>query len=143
MVRWLDPRDVVAVGSVLGLARLYQGNGDYLVDWDGSVPVGHAHVAWTDPPELQDVEVRESYRRRGVATALIRAAEAAARRRGCTRLRVTGSEDNDHARALYEGLGYGAAAIAPRRVTGTIQIRTGLIEVDDVLVTLERDLGGV
>jgi ribosomal protein S18 acetylase RimI-like enzyme len=140
MVRWLDPRDVVAVGSVLGLARLYQGNGDYLVDWDGSTPTGHAHLAWTDPPELQDVEVRESYRRQGVATTLIRAAEAAARRRGCSRLRVTVSEDNDRARALYEGLGYADAGLAARRVSGTIQIRTGPIEVDDVLVTLERRL---
>ena len=140
MVRWLDPCDVVTVGAVLGLARLYQGTGDYLVDWDDGTPTGHAYVSWTDPPELQDLEVRDAFRRRGVGSALIAAAEAAARRRGCSRLRVTVSDQNDHARALYESLGYVDAGLAPRRVTGTVQIRTGPIEVDDVLHTLERRL---
>jgi ribosomal protein S18 acetylase RimI-like enzyme len=140
VIRWLEPHEIVQVGEVLGLARLYQGKGEYLVDWDGAEPRGHAHVAWSDPPELQDLEVRSEFRRRGVATALIAAAEAACRRRGSTRLCVTVSVDNDHARALYEALGYVDAGLPERRVTGTIQLRTGPIEVDDVLVTLERRL---
>jgi len=142
MIRWLEPDEVARVGSVLGLARLFQGNGDYLVEWNGTEPRGHAHLAWTDPPELQDVEVREGCRRRGVARSLIAAAESACRRRGCTRLRVTVSVDNDRARALYESLGFTDAGVAPHRVSGTIQLRTGPIEVDDVLATLEHHLDG-
>ena len=48
------------VGAVLGLARLGQGGGFYLVAWEGEEPLGHAYLALTDPPELQDVAVRES-----------------------------------------------------------------------------------
>jgi ribosomal protein S18 acetylase RimI-like enzyme len=140
VIRWLEPHEIVQVGEVLGLARLFQGNGEYLVDWEGAEPRGHAHLAWSDPPELQDLEVRSEFRRHGVATALITAAEATCRRRGSTRLCVTVSVDNDHARALYEALGYVDAGVPAQRVTGTIEIRTGPIEVDDVLVTLERRL---
>lgn len=140
MIRWLEPHEVTVVGSVLGLARLFQGNGDYLVDWEGSEPRGHAHVAWTDPPELQDLEVRSEFRRLGVASSLIAAAEAACRCRGSSQLRVTVSTGNDHARALYEGRGYVDAGVPPHRVVGTIDIRTGPIEVDDLLVTLEKRL---
>ena len=46
---------VIAAG--LGLARLGDGTGYYLVAWYESEPVGHAHIALTEPPELQDVEV--------------------------------------------------------------------------------------
>jgi ribosomal protein S18 acetylase RimI-like enzyme len=142
VIRWLEPGDVAAVGSVLGLARLFQGNGDYLVDWDGAEPRGHAHVAWTVPPELQDLEVRTEFRRRGVATSLIAAAETACWRRGAACLRVTVGAHNDGAAALYRSLGYADAGIPPYRVTGTVQLRTGPIEVDDVLVALEKRLVG-
>jgi len=46
----LVPDDVRRVSSVLGLARLYQGDGVYLVAWVGDEPVGHVHLALTDPP---------------------------------------------------------------------------------------------
>lgn len=140
MIRWLEPHDVATVGSVLGLARLFQGDGDYLVYWDDGAPRGHAYIAWTDPPELQDLEVRAQCRRRGVATALIATAEAVCQRRGASRLRVTVSAENDNAASLYRSLGYGTAGIAPYRVTGRIELRTGPIEVDDVLVTMEKRL---
>lgn len=139
-MRWLEPHDATTVGSILGLARLYQGTGDYLVDWEDGEPRGHAYVAWSDPPELQDLEVRAEYRRRGVATALIAAAETASRRRGASLLRVTVSARNDAASALYRSLGYVDAGVAPYRVSGTIELRLGPLEVDDVLVTLEKAL---
>src|SRR4029453_9163835 len=67
-IRPLAEGEVERVAAVLGLARLESaGNGFYLVAWEGSEPVGHAHLALTDPPELQDVEVRVDYRRRGAA----------------------------------------------------------------------------
>jgi ribosomal protein S18 acetylase RimI-like enzyme len=94
----------------------------------------------TDPPELQDVEVRTKYRRRGIADALTARAEGEARTRGFDRLRLTVSVENAPAQALYRQRGYVDAGVAPRRVKGTIEIRTGPIEVDDTLLTWEKRL---
>ena len=58
------------------------------------------------------------------------------------RLRLSVSVDNDAALALYRQLGYADVGIPPRRVHGTIRIRTGTIEVDDTLLTLEKSLEG-
>ena len=140
MIRALAPDEVDVVGAVLGLARLHQGDGAYLVAWDGAEPVGHVHVTRGDPPELQDLEVCEHARRRGVATALLAAAEGTCRARGASRVRCDVSVDNADARALYASLGYRDAGLAPRRVVGTIEIRTGPLEVDDTLLTLEKRL---
>ncbi|MGN6378853.1 MAG: GNAT family N-acetyltransferase, partial [Gaiellales bacterium] len=94
----------------------------------------------TEPPEMQDVEVRAAYRRRGVASALVAAVEAEARRRGHDRLRVTVSAEGDGPQALYRSLGYADTGLPPRRVVGTIHIRTGPLEVDDTLLTWEKPL---
>ena len=127
MIRELDESEVATVAAVLGLARLYQGDGVYLVAWDGETPLGHVHLTAGEPPELQDVQVAEAH--------------APRRARGDDRLRVEVSVENDAARALYGALGFRDAGIAPRRVVGTVEIRTGTIEVDDTLLTLERPLG--
>jgi ribosomal protein S18 acetylase RimI-like enzyme len=140
VIRVLSGDEVDRVGGALGLARLDQGDGEYLVAWDGSEPMGHVHVARTDPPELQDLEVREGYRRRGVATSLLAAAEADLAALGATRVTVTVSVSNDVARDLYEALGYHDAGLAPRRVVGVVQLRRGPIEVDDTLLTLVKPL---
>jgi ribosomal protein S18 acetylase RimI-like enzyme len=134
----LEAHEVARVSAVLGLARLGQGDGTYLVAWDGDEPLGHAYLAWTDPPELQDVSVREDHRRRGVASALTEAAERAAVARGCNRLRLEVSVDATAAQALYRRAGYVDAGLPPRRVVGTIVIRTGTLEVDDTLLTWEK-----
>jgi ribosomal protein S18 acetylase RimI-like enzyme len=139
-IRVLKPEEVEQVGNALGLARLYQGNGFYLVAWCGDEPAGHLHLALTDPPELQDVQVAAGHRRRGVAKMLIAAAEREARARGFTRIRVDVAIDNDPAQALYRTSGFSDIGLDPRPVKGTIVIRTGPIEVDDVLITWEKDL---
>ena len=141
-VRPLAQEQADRVATVLGLARLDQGDGFYLVAWDGEQPAGHAHLALTDPPELQDVEVVAQYRRRGVGSALTAAAEAEALRRGFDRLRVTVSVGNAAAQALYRRLGYGDAGLPPRRVLGTVMIRTGPLQVDDTLLTWDKRLSG-
>jgi ribosomal protein S18 acetylase RimI-like enzyme len=141
-IRPLAPQWVERVAEVLGLARLDQGDGFYLVASDGDQPAGHAHLALTDPPELQDVEVLAQYRRRGVGSALTAAAEAEAQKRGFDRLRITVSVDNAAAQALYRRLGYGDAGMPPRRVRGTVMIRTGPLEVDDTLLTWDKRLAG-
>ena len=139
-VRGLEQHEVEQVGTALGLARLHQGDGFYLVAWDADVAVGHVHVALTDPPELQDLEVAADHRRRGVARALVAAAEAEARARGFRRLRVGFAVDNEPAQGLYRSAGFADVGLNPRHVVGTIQIRTGPIEVDDVIITWEKPL---
>ena len=137
-VRVLEPVEVKVVGDALGLARLHQGNGFYLVAWQGDVPVGHLHLALTDPPELQDVQVASDHRRRGVATALISAAENEAWVRGYRCMRVSVGIHNEPAQSLYRLCGYADVGLEPRHVKGTIEIRTGSIEVDEVLITWEK-----
>jgi ribosomal protein S18 acetylase RimI-like enzyme len=137
-IRTLHATEIESVVAVLGLARLHQGDGIYLVAWQGMEPLGHAHLALTDPPELQDVEVRPEYRRRGVASALTAHAEHETRARGFDRLRLGVSADNAPAQALYRRCGYLDAGLAPQRVKGTVQIRTGPIEVDDTILIWEK-----
>lgn len=141
-VRPLRPAEtqrVLAAG--LGLARLPRDDGSfYLVAWKGDEPLGHAHLALTDPPELQDVEVLPAHRRQGVATALTRAAERETLARGHAVLTLTVSVDNEAAQAVYRRLGYRDSGAPPHRVQGTVQIRSGLLEVDDTLLTWQREL---
>jgi len=139
LIRPLALEEVERVTGVLGLARLHQGDGFYLVAWDGDEPLGHVYLALTDPPELHDVSVRTEHRRR-VASALIAAAEREARARGRNRLRIAVSIENEPAQALYRACGYGDAGLPPKRVKGTIENRTGPIEVDDTLLTWEKRL---
>jgi len=128
------------VAAVLGLARLDQGDGFYLVAWDGDEPLGHAHLALTDPPELQDVSVRSEHRRRGIASALTAVAELESRNRGFDRLTITVGDGNEPAQALYRACGYVDSGLPPRRVKGTIMLRTGPLEVDETLLTWEKRL---
>lgn len=139
-IRQLADDEVDRVAAVLGLARLGGSDGFYLVAWHGEDPLGHAFLAMSEPPEIQDVDVREPHRGFGVGSALIRAAEAQAAARGFDVIRVTVSVDNAAAQALYRKLLYFETAVPPRRVVGTILIRTGSIEVDDTLLTWEKEL---
>ena len=84
--------------------------------------------------------MRREYRRRGIASALTARAEEEAWTRGFDRLRLGVSVDNTPAQALYHGCGYVDAGVAPKRVTGRIEIRTGPIEVDDTILTWEKHL---
>jgi ribosomal protein S18 acetylase RimI-like enzyme len=137
-IRPLGDDEIERVAAVLGLSRLHQGDGFYLVAWQGDEPLGHAHIALSDPPELQDVSVRPEYRRQGIATALTSAAEREVAARGCAALRLEVSAAEEGPQTLYRGLGYADAGLPPRRVLGTVMIRTGPIEVDDTLLTWEK-----
>src|SRR5579872_1032178 len=139
-IRSLSPDEIDEVGSVLGLARLHQGDGFYLVAWKGGEPVGHLHLALTSPPELQDVVTRPEYRRRGIGRSLTAAAEQEARTRGFDRLMLMVGVDNLSAQALYLSCGFRDTGEPPQRIQGTIQIRTGPIEVDDTVLTWEKVL---
>jgi len=78
--------------------------------------VGFVDASWHDPEDptdlvrpwcrINNLAVREDRRRRGVATALVRAAEEWASQRGLADVRLDVYEFNAGARQLYEGLGY-------------------------------------
>jgi ribosomal protein S18 acetylase RimI-like enzyme len=139
-IRVLASDEVERVAAVLGLARLDRDDGVYLVAWEDDEPSGHARLAFTEPPEIQDLSVRLEHRRRGVASALLAAVEQEARRRGFQRIRLQVSADNDPAQAVFRSRGYADVGIPPQRVRGTIVLRTGRLEVDDTLLTWEKGL---
>ena len=139
-IRPLAAGDVENVTAVLGLARLYQGDGVYFVAWEGDEPLGHLHLALIDPPELQDVEVRASRRRLGVASALIRHVEHEVRVRGFDRLRLGVSIDNLPAQSLYRRHGFVDAGLGTRRIKEIIHLRTGSFAVDDTWLIWEKRL---
>ncbi|MFQ3634088.1 GNAT family N-acetyltransferase [Roseiflexus sp.] len=56
--------------------------------------------------ELTELFVVETFRRRGVATALVAYAERLAHEAGATELRLLTGRDNDAALAFYQTLGY-------------------------------------
>lgn len=67
----------------------------------GESPDDPATYAW-----VHDIFVRPEYRRQGVATALMAAAEAFVRSRGARELRLGVLDRNVDARALYRTLGF-------------------------------------
>jgi GNAT superfamily N-acetyltransferase len=98
-----------------------RGEGVYLIAWHEHTPVGHFLLRWSGPDDVQvrkyvDVTntacleagaTRTAYRRKGVATALIREAERLAKAHGYTQIGLNvGSTDNLDAKRLYETLGY-------------------------------------
>lgn len=57
---------------------------------------------------IHDLAVLPDQRSRGIGSALLTAAEAEARRRGCCKLTLEVREDNPPAQGLYRKLGFGA-----------------------------------
>ena len=115
--------------------------------WEGSDPVGHAHVAWEKTtlgvPEIGDVFVPAELRRGGIGTELSKAAERMALARGHRQISISASIANEGALRLYRRLGYRDAGLPPKRVRGTIVVRGGPMEVDDTLLYLIKDLADV
>lgn len=104
-------------------ARQQAGASTFLVAWRDGQPVGSCEVRWDgcaapevqaahgDCPEINGLGVwPQSFRSQGIGTALIRAAEELARKRGGKRIGLGVDENNLRAAALYSRLGYHPAA---------------------------------
>jgi GNAT superfamily N-acetyltransferase len=97
-----------------------KGEGLYLIAWSDDNPIGHFLLRWSGPQDdrvTRSVDVTRSafleagqtvdhYRRKGVATAIIRKAERLAEEKGCTHIGLEVGTTNRNAKRLYEKLGY-------------------------------------
>lgn len=95
----------------------------YLVAWQDQEPLGSALVQWQGPVgidaraafpggvEVNHLHVRETYRRRGVATLLLAAAEQLMQERGRLLSAVSVELGNADATRLYRRLGYTATGM--------------------------------
>lgn len=65
--------------------------------------------------EVSDFYVEAEFRKRGIGTALLTAADTHARERGATEIAVLTGADNDAAQSVYRRIGYGDYAVALRK----------------------------
>jgi ribosomal protein S18 acetylase RimI-like enzyme len=112
------PREIAAQFWQNSLAAADRGERIVLGAFDGEELVGTVTLQLAVPPnqlhraEIAKMMTRVSHRGRGVATALMRAAEALAREHGRTLL-VLDTAVDDGASRLYEGLGFQLSGIIP------------------------------
>ena len=119
-VSFMHPLSSEAARAFWGGALAAAGRGERVVlgAWNGEVLAGTVTLLLDCPPnqphraEIAKLMTRVSHRGRGVAAALMRAAEALAVRHGRTLL-VLDTASEGGASGLYEGLGYVLAGTIP------------------------------
>ena len=119
-VSFMHPLETEAAAAFWAgsLAAAERGERIVLGAWDGEVLAGAVTLLLDCPPnqphraEIAKLMTRVSHRGRGVASALMRAAEALAVERGRTLL-VLDTATEGGAAGLYEGLGYVLAGVIP------------------------------
>lgn len=117
-------------------AAQQRGESTLLVAWTDDVPLGHGQLTSGVEPELRNLQVDAVARGRGVGTAIVRVAEAAARAAGATTLSVGVADDNPRARALYERLGYVGTGIRSTTTYAYVDdagVRRTATETDETL----------
>jgi GNAT superfamily N-acetyltransferase len=82
------------------------------IAWLDGQQVGHITLAF-DPGECEVVTLSATVEGKGVASLLLEAAAVAAAKRGARRLRLTTSNDNLRALALYQKRGWRIIAVYP------------------------------
>lgn len=110
------PRERRHTDDALVTRRGIAEHADYLVATAGGVPVGFC-CGWSGPQRLgivEDVFVHPDHRHRGIASALITSAVAAARSNGATDICLAADPD-DTPKQLYRRMGF-----APLAVTRTL-----------------------
>jgi len=104
---------------VLRHRRQEEGRGEYLIAWDGDIPVGQLVLRWDRDfpapdglegvPYIEDVYVPHDQRGHGVGSQLLAAAETRAAQAGHERATLAVNVDNGGARRLYARSGYSEA----------------------------------
>ena len=118
----------------------------FLLAWLGAEPVGHVLVRWqrkspkyevlpAGVPILEGLGVAERCRNRGIGTALMEAAEGAARARGHDRLLLSVGVENHGARRLYARRGYRELPLEPQYLSWTFIDPAGVERSEGETVT--------
>ncbi len=104
-------------------ARQMADHTTYLIVWKGDEPLGSGVMQWSGcvgsnareafprAVEINHVQVRDEYRRQGVGSALITAAEQLIGRKGWRQTAVGVADDNPTAKRLYLRLGYRSTGV--------------------------------
>jgi GNAT superfamily N-acetyltransferase len=106
-----DWADLMSPGASGPMAFLADSDTFVVGAYDSDEPVGWAWGVRIRYPNgravayLHQLDVVESHRRRGIATLLVEASIAIARRTGCTRFWLSTGGHNEVAQALYDRLG--------------------------------------
>lgn len=121
--RWLgydEPGDGAVTRAVDELVR--DPNTDFLIGSSDGEPAGICQLryrlcVWTGADDcwLEDLYVRDEARGSGMGRALVDAAFARARARGCRRIDLDVNEQNPEALAFYERMGFDLEPKAPGR----------------------------
>ena len=100
--------------------------GDLLVAEIGGVLVGTIHVRYLGQREawLEGLRVQPASRQQGVATTLMQAVHARARKKHCRIIRLETADRNTNARRIFERVGY-----AQRAQYATFEAKTGAGEI--------------
>jgi ribosomal protein S18 acetylase RimI-like enzyme len=118
----LVPPPGILAETAADVARYIEAGGAVLA-WDGEVAVGSARFhPKPDHFYIGRVAVPPAYRRRGVATVIMRFLEEHARSLGFTETRVEVRQALPSNIALYESLGYQPTGIQPHPRVPTAQI---------------------
>lgn len=92
-----------------------------------------------DRPMLSSLAVSPSYRKRGIAKRLCRAAEEAARGWGYNEVLLKVESDNKRARRLYQGLGYRVCGL-DKGAERPVAAASGMAFVSTIQVAMRKDL---
>jgi ribosomal protein S18 acetylase RimI-like enzyme len=109
-------------GEAFSLEWLFKrqaaGKVDYIAAWDCGIPVGQGIILWDGyeipelrqefpvTPVIRSVEVIESYRSRGIGSAIVEELETRARIRGYLYTSLGVAPENTYAQDLWRYLGY-------------------------------------
>ncbi|MGN7169436.1 GNAT family N-acetyltransferase [Paenibacillus cellulositrophicus] len=132
-----------------------KGEGVFLIAWHNNHPIGHFLLRWSgpeDPRVTQYIDVthsafleggltKEGYRKKGVATAVIREAEKLASERGCTHIGLeVSSKDNPEARRLYEHLGYIDWGYGEFQISWEYHDKHGTSTRSDIVIFMQKPI---
>jgi GNAT superfamily N-acetyltransferase len=118
---------IVALWGEVVERHMHIENGFSIVAMRAGEPIGLISVYWRRlppplPPTVEGyidiIEVVEGYRRKGIATELVRRSAERARGRGAYQLRAWSSEDKVEAIPMWKALGFGLCPMTERRING-------------------------
>lgn len=121
------------------LAAQLKGDSQTLVSSHSAALTGHVTIHWGHPPVITDLNVLTAWQRRGIATALLEAAEALVfARSDVVRMEVGLDQDYGPAQRLYARRGYIPDGMGAHSHQRPIRFGDKLTVDDDLVLRLEK-----